>query len=155
MFGWPGAASRMLPEHVEAVTLAHVDENVDDALAAVADAFPKPARIATIAALDPPPVPSGALDSYTLAAAIAAALPEHAVVVDEGATSSVPLYPALESAAPHSWLTLTGGPSGKAPRVRREPPSRVPTGASSRSRPTEAGSTRFRRCGRRRANPAT
>lgn len=38
---------------------------------------------------------------------------EHAVVVDEGATSSVPLYPALESAAPHSWLTLTGGAIGQ------------------------------------------
>jgi acetolactate synthase-1/2/3 large subunit len=113
MFGWPGAASRMLPQHVETVTLARVGENVDDALAAVADAFPKPARIATIAALDPPTVPSGALDSYSLAAAIAAMLPEHAVVVDEGATSSLPLYPALESAAPHAWVTLTGGAIGQ------------------------------------------
>jgi acetolactate synthase-1/2/3 large subunit len=113
MFGWPGAASRMLPEHVAVVTLAHVDENVVDALAAVADAFAKPARIATIAAFAPPTVPSGALDSYSLAAAIAATLPEHAVVVDEGATSSVPLYPALESAAPHSWLTLAGGAIGQ------------------------------------------
>lgn len=113
MFGWPGAASRMLPEHVETVTLARVGENVDDALAAVADAFPKPARIATIAAFDPPTVPSGALDSYSLAAAIAALLPEHAVVVDEGATSSLPLHPALESAAPHAWLTLTGGAIGQ------------------------------------------
>ena len=113
MFGWPGAASRMLPEHVQVVTLARVGENVVDALAAVADAFPKPARSATIAAFDPPPVPSGALDAYSLAAAIAATLPEHAVVVDEGATSSVPLYPALESAAPHSWLTLTGGAIGQ------------------------------------------
>jgi acetolactate synthase I/II/III large subunit len=80
IFGWPGAASRMLPEHVAVVTLAHVDEKVVDALAAVADAFPKPARSATIAAFDPPPAPSGALDSYSLAAAIAATLPEHAVV---------------------------------------------------------------------------
>lgn len=113
MFGWPGAASRMLPGHVEAVTLAGVGENVDDALAAVADAFPKPARIATIAAFAPPPAPSGALDSCSLAAAIAATLPAHAVVVDEGATSSVPLFPALEAAAPHSWLTLTGGAIGQ------------------------------------------
>ena len=113
MFGWAGAASRMLPEQVQAVALAGVGENVDGALAAVADAFPKPARVARIAAFDPPPMPSGALDAYTLAAAIAATLPEHAVVVDEGATSSVPLFPALESAAPHSWLTLTGGAIGQ------------------------------------------
>jgi acetolactate synthase-1/2/3 large subunit len=35
------------------------------------------------------------------------------VVVDEGATSSVLLYPALASAAPHTWLTLTGGAIGQ------------------------------------------
>jgi acetolactate synthase-1/2/3 large subunit len=113
MFGWPGAASRMLPEHVEAVTLARVGENVDEALAAVADAFPKPGPLATVAAFDPPSAPSGALEPHSLAAAIATTLPERAVVVDEGATSSVPLYPALESAAPHSWLTLTGGAIGQ------------------------------------------
>jgi acetolactate synthase-1/2/3 large subunit len=113
MFGWPGAASRMLPEHVAVVTLAGVDENVVDALAAVADAFPKPAVMASIATFAPPPAPSGALDSNSLAAAIAATLPEDAVVVDEGATSSVPLYFALTSAAPHSWLTLTGGAIGQ------------------------------------------
>ena len=113
MFGWPGAVSRMLPEHVEVVTLARVDENVVDALGAVADAFPAAARSARVVAFDPPPAPSGALDVSSLAAAVAATLPEHAVVVDEGATSSVPLYPALESAPPHSWLTLTGGAIGQ------------------------------------------
>jgi acetolactate synthase-1/2/3 large subunit len=34
-------------------------------------------------------------------------------VVDEGATSSVALYPALASPAPHTWLTLTGGAIGQ------------------------------------------
>src|SRR4030095_4986269 len=86
MFGWPGAASRMLPEHVPIVPLARAEENVVDALAAVADAFPRTARIAAIAAFDPPRAPSGALDTFSLAAAIAATLPEHAGVCDEGPT---------------------------------------------------------------------
>jgi acetolactate synthase-1/2/3 large subunit len=103
----------MLPAHVAVLTLARADEDVVGALAAIAGAFPGPAGSSTIAAFDPPPAPSGALDSRSLAAALAASLPEHAVVVDEGATSSVALYPALESAAPHSWLTLTGGAIGQ------------------------------------------
>jgi acetolactate synthase-1/2/3 large subunit len=113
MFGWPGAVSRMLPEHVAVVTLARVDESVVDALAAVADAFPKPADKTSMTPFEPPALPTGTLDSNSLAAAIAATLPEDAVVVDEGATSSVPLYFALESAVPHSWLTLTGGAIGQ------------------------------------------
>jgi acetolactate synthase-1/2/3 large subunit len=113
MFGWPGAPSRMLPEHVDVVSLARADENAEEALAAVAEAFAAPARSSMVAPFAPPAAPSGPLDTYTLAAAIAATLPEHAVVVDEGATSSVPLYPALESTAPHSWLTLTGGAIGQ------------------------------------------
>ena len=113
MFGWPGAPSRMLPGRIEVVSLARVDEHAEQALAAVADALGAPARSAAVAPLERPGAPTGALDTYTLAAAIAATLPEHAIVVDEGATSSVPLHTALECAAPHSWLTLTGGAIGQ------------------------------------------
>lgn len=113
MFGWPGARSRMLPEHVDVSCLARADEDVDTALAAVADELSAPVRAGCLATFDPPAKPSGALDANTLAAAVAATLPEHAIVMDEGATSSVMLYPALMSAVPHSWLTLTGGAIGQ------------------------------------------
>ena len=113
MFGWPGARSRMLPEHVDVSCLARADEAVETALAAVADELSAPARAGCLATFDPPAKPSGALDANTLAAAVAATLPEHAIVMDEGATSSVMLYPALASAAPHTWLTLTGGAIGQ------------------------------------------
>jgi acetolactate synthase-1/2/3 large subunit len=113
MFGWPGAQSRMFPEHVEVVSLARAGEDIEAALAAVADGLRAPARSGCLATFDPPLRPSGRLDANTLAAAVAATLPEGAVVVDEGATSSVLLYPALASAAPHTWLTLTGGAIGQ------------------------------------------
>lgn len=113
MFGWPGARSRMLPERIEVLSLARPHESVGQALAAAAEAFAAPAGSSTAAPFQPPAVPAGALDVYSLAAAIAATLPEHAIVVDEGATSSVPLHTALECAAPHSWLTLTGGAIGQ------------------------------------------
>jgi acetolactate synthase I/II/III large subunit len=114
MFGWTGAPSRMLPEHVKVVSLARSEEDVGAALAAVADELSAPAGSgSSLATFNPPPKPSGPLDASTLAAAVAATLPEHAVVMDEGATSSVMLYPALASAAPHTWLTLTGGAIGQ------------------------------------------
>ena len=111
-FGWAGAPSRMLPEQIEVAVLAEPNEDVTTALEALADAIGAP-KHGVLAPFAPPPKPSGALDAATLATAVAATLPEHAIVVDEGATSSVFLYPALASAAPHSWLTLTGGAIGQ------------------------------------------
>jgi acetolactate synthase-1/2/3 large subunit len=111
-FGWPGSRSRMLPDDVEVVCLAAADADVVAALAAVAEGVGASDH-AVVAPFDPPARPTGALDAATLAAAVAATLPEHAIVVDEGATSSVALYPALASAAPHTWLTLTGGAIGQ------------------------------------------
>jgi acetolactate synthase-1/2/3 large subunit len=113
LFGWPGAQSRMLPEHISIVSLARADEDVEGALAAVAEGLRAPAHCGSVATFNPAARPSGPLDASTLATAVAATLPEGAVVVDEGATSSVPLYPALASAAPHTWLTLTGGAIGQ------------------------------------------
>jgi acetolactate synthase-1/2/3 large subunit len=103
------APSRMLPAEINLLCRASAEEDVAAALAAVADELGASVERRSLAPLDPPPKPSGGLDGATLSAAVAATLPEHAVVVDEGATSSVLLYPALASAAPHSWLTLTRG----------------------------------------------
>ena len=44
---------------------------------------------------------------------LAARQPEHAVVVDEGATSGRPWWEAAEAAPRHSALTLTGGAIGQ------------------------------------------
>jgi acetolactate synthase-1/2/3 large subunit len=113
LFGWPGARSRMLPDEIEIVCLADAEADVAAALAAVADGLGAAQDRRALAPFAPPPRPSGTLDGAALAAAVAATLPEHAIVVDEGATTSVFLYPALASAAPHSWLALTGGAIGQ------------------------------------------
>jgi len=113
MFGWAGASSALLRSDVERVALAGVNEDVSSALAAVADALNAPRKLSTLAPFEPAPPPSGRLNAEALAAAVAHILPHHAIVVDEGATSSLPLYGALASAAPHAWLTLTGGAIGQ------------------------------------------
>ncbi|HBZ69076.1 MAG TPA: hypothetical protein DEP35_04755 [Deltaproteobacteria bacterium] len=98
---------------MERVALAGLDADVSSALAAVADALDAPRKPSTLAPFEPAPPPSGRLNTDTLAAAVAHILPDHAIVMDEGATSSPSLYGALACAAPHAWLTLTGGAIGQ------------------------------------------
>ena len=58
-------------------------------------------------------MPPGPLTAVTLAAAVAASLPEHAIVADEANTSGFALPQALAGAPRHSLLTLTGGSIGQ------------------------------------------
>jgi acetolactate synthase-1/2/3 large subunit len=64
-------------------------------------------------ALALPERPSGKLNAYSLGAAIARALPEGAIISDEGATGSLGTALATASAAPHDHLGLTGGSIGQ------------------------------------------
>ncbi|MGH3326720.1 MAG: thiamine pyrophosphate-dependent enzyme, partial [Streptomycetales bacterium] len=64
------------------------------------------------APLPPPQRPSGPLDADTLAAAVAAAQPEGAIVVDEGVTSTRGYFDLAGAAAPHTYLVNTGGAIG-------------------------------------------
>jgi acetolactate synthase-1/2/3 large subunit len=59
-----------------------------------------------------PARPVGSLTLESLGAAIGAAFPENAVVVDEGNTSGLFIPGATAGAPPHDWLTLTGGAIG-------------------------------------------
>ena len=63
-------------------------------------------------AADRPALPDGALTLAKLGEAIAALMPEDAVVVDEGITASAHLAPALRRASGHDVLTITGGSIG-------------------------------------------
>jgi acetolactate synthase I/II/III large subunit len=59
-----------------------------------------------------PAAPTGALTTQSLAAAIAATLPEGVIVSDESNTGGVHFYGASRYSARHSWMTLTGGAIG-------------------------------------------
>ncbi len=66
----------------------------------------------TVHAEQLPDMPSGDLDAMTLAQALAALIPDNAIIVDEGATTGIACYPFSEQAKPHDWLSLTGGSIG-------------------------------------------
>lgn len=62
--------------------------------------------------LEPPALPTGEMTVQSMAQTIAHLLPEGAIIVDDGATATPPLYAATASASPHDWLSLTGGSIG-------------------------------------------
>ncbi len=110
-FGYQGGRRRLIDDHIEVVTLALPTEDAEDALAALAERLkagrgfdtPTPAR---------PAVPTGPLAPSTIAQALAAHLPEGAIVVDEGVTSGGGFYPATRTGPEHTYLNLTGGAIG-------------------------------------------
>jgi acetolactate synthase-1/2/3 large subunit len=56
--------------------------------------------------------PTGALTFATIAQAIACAIPENAIMVDESITTGRGFFPPTAAAAPHDWLQNMGGSIG-------------------------------------------
>lgn len=110
-FAYPGKPSVLSPEGCEISTLADGAHDPVATLEALADALGAPAEV-TVAEHTVPARPTGALDAMTMAAAVAATLPDEAVVVDEGNTAGIGLGGATQGCAPHDWLCLTGGAIG-------------------------------------------
>jgi acetolactate synthase-1/2/3 large subunit len=111
-FAYPGLPSRLADPETSVTVLAGPREDAVAALEALADALD--------AHDDPgvddaprPPVPDGPLDAAGIGAAIAALLPEGAIVVDESVTASFAIVEATAGAAPHDRLALTGGAIGQ------------------------------------------
>lgn len=113
-FAYPDRPSLLLPESCEVIRLAGVDQDGRAAIAALADAVGATATKAKDAPRPVAPGP-GALDDARLSAAIAAALPEGVIVVDERLTSAVALTQMSAGAPPMSWLSITGGSIGIGP----------------------------------------
>ena len=61
----------------------------------------------------PPPPGSGPITPEALAAAVAEALPENAIIVDESISGGRGVWAAADDAAPHSWISLAGGAIGE------------------------------------------
>ncbi|UOM35098.1 acetolactate synthase large subunit [Acuticoccus sp. I52.16.1] len=113
-FAYPGKPSVLLPDACTRLTLADLHEDGPDAVRALADRVgARPARIADAPrATAPQAVP---ISYQALEMAIAAALPEDAIVVDEGLTAGRGIYDATFGAPPMSWIAITGGSIGIGP----------------------------------------
>ena len=111
-FAYPGVSSVLQPKDCEVLSLAGPDDDIEccarDLVAAAGAAEAEPERQQP-ASSEPP---AGELNAFSLAQSLAHLMPENAIVVDEGATTGLACYPLTETAAPHDWLTLTGGSIG-------------------------------------------
>ena len=111
-FAYPGKVSEFAPEGAALHTLADVNEDAEDALARVCDGVAAADLAPRRKILEKPALPTGELSSRAIGTALAALLPEDAIVVDEGGTAGSACYPACAAAARHDWLMLTGGSIG-------------------------------------------
>jgi acetolactate synthase-1/2/3 large subunit len=112
-FGYPNVPSVMIPEGRATATLAAPYDDAAGALEALADALGAPHSAAPAPAAKRPALPTGELNAATIGAAIAAIMPEHAIIMDEAATTGLPFFGYSAGAPPHTYLALTGGAIGQ------------------------------------------
>ncbi len=111
-FQYRGQPSSLLPDGCKALTLCGPDQAaapyLEAVLSALADDDAEPQWIAR----EKCAAPGGPITTKSLGAAVAAALPEGAIIADESATSGGPAFHLTKNAAPHSAMYLTGGGIG-------------------------------------------
>src|SRR5450432_3017416 len=111
-FAYPNKPSMLKPEGCEVHCLTAGGENSVAALEALASALgarpvdAKPQKLVELAK------PTGALTHASIAQALAMAIPENAIVVDESVTTGRGFFPPTAAAAPHDWLQNMGGSIG-------------------------------------------
>ena len=160
-FGYPGRGGDLVPEECVVTALADRSQDTEAALeelAARVAAGTEP--VVSEAGQEGPragqPEPADEpLTAFNLAGVLAASLPDQAIVVDEGNTSSLGLPTALAGAARHSLLCLTGGAIGMGLPVATGAAVAAPDRPVSRWRPTAARCTPSRRCGPRPGSSST
>jgi acetolactate synthase-1/2/3 large subunit len=115
-FAYPDKPSMLAPEGCEFLNLAEVDEDLDGALAALAERLgassTAPAGIAQASTVARDALPQGKVTSEGVAVILSSLLPENAIVVDESVTFGRAFSAATAGALPHDWLTGTGGSIG-------------------------------------------
>jgi acetolactate synthase I/II/III large subunit len=111
-FAYPNKPSLLKPDGCEVHRMTSGGENSVAALEALANALgakPQDAKPQALVALAKP---TGALTHASIAQAIAMAIPENAIVVDESITTGRGFFPPTAAAAPHDWLQNMGGSIG-------------------------------------------
>ena len=112
-FAYPGKPSTPEDPDTRLIELCSRDMDIDWTLRALADGLGEAALgPEDFVAPDLPALPEGALSVTKVGEAVAALMPEDAVVVDEGVSASYFLAPSMRRARGHDALTITGGSIG-------------------------------------------
>ena len=112
-FAYPDKPSVPTTPDCEIIRLASPNEDVAAALAELVDELGAQRMDASLTELSRSASPvSGVLDAAVIGAALSAALPEQAIVVNEAVTLAAPIFAATRSTVPHDWLQNMGGSIG-------------------------------------------
>ncbi len=116
-FAYKGGKSRMLADHQRAFAIAAGNQNIEEALEALADMVSGPGTSRSKTNSGEPlgrPAPGqGKLTPETAGRTLAALQPEGAIIVEEAITSAAPYYAFSSSLPAHTLITLTGGAIGQ------------------------------------------
>jgi acetolactate synthase I/II/III large subunit len=113
-FAYPNKPTTPIPPDADIHVLARPDQDAVEALARLADEISAPGA----AIPDPGPLSEparGVLTPESVAATLAALMPEGAVITDEAVTFGRGFFPFTYAAPPHDWLNSTGGAIGCGP----------------------------------------
>ncbi|TAK52210.1 MAG: acetolactate synthase large subunit [Betaproteobacteria bacterium] len=113
-FAYPGKPSTLWPRDCTLHVLARPEQDAIGALEALADELGAPRAVPVP---DPGPLPElqrGPFRPDAFGQALAARLPEQAIVAEDAVTSGRALFASTFAAAPHDWIQLTGGAIGHA-----------------------------------------
>ena len=113
-FAYPNKPSALSPPGCEVRTLAAPEEDVVQALEALAEELDA-REGAPLQARDTPSPDGGVITPGAAGAAVGALLPEGAIVVDEALTAAPAFISGTRGAAPHDYLQVTGGAIGIGP----------------------------------------
>jgi acetolactate synthase-1/2/3 large subunit len=112
-FAYPGRPSWCTPEGCRILYLAQPHEDGVAALEAVAEALRAPRDPAGRAELKKPELATGYINTMSAGAVIARYLPENAIIMEEAGTAVPGIALLTANAAPHDYLSLTGGSIGQ------------------------------------------
>lgn len=111
-FAYPDVPSVLPSSSTQQLQLASPDDDIVSCLTSLVEALAAGDIEPLLHARTVPELPSGALDISTLAQSLAVLMPDDTVVVDDSGTATLACYPITETAAPHDWMSLTGGSIG-------------------------------------------
>ncbi|SFD05150.1 acetolactate synthase large subunit [Tropicimonas isoalkanivorans] len=113
-FAYPDKPSTPTPPSCHLLDLCGPRMDIAWTLQALAEETDALDSTPAVLALDLPALPSGTITAQKVGAALAALLPENAIVVNESVTAGQPLSDATRTARRHDWLNNPGGAIGAA-----------------------------------------
>ncbi|HUE64543.1 MAG TPA: acetolactate synthase large subunit [Rhizomicrobium sp.] len=113
VFAYPGKPSLLYPHDAKIITLAAPGDDIQDALERLVDKVGASKSTPVLNNRQCMELPKGALTPLGIGAILCNLLPENAIVTDESITTGRGFFRDTHGAAPHDWLSLTGGAIGE------------------------------------------